>query len=160
MTKTLYTVFTEGERISGYRADPIFTVLGEYAQEDFEKFRKQADEFVIKVTTVQHIETFGGPFTGMHSRHHEDVKYLEIEDSQILIKDGEFFGVVLDTEWRHLLDKEPPDIRFGKVYLTHGGCTAVIYDFIETEVYGHDGEEDSEEIEKFASVERKADIKE
>ena len=95
----LFTVTneSEGKLVYGSPKYPMWTsdepdvyVLNkEYSQSEYEKIRQQADEWVIEVRTDE--EDDHG-----YSQAYEKTErfYKPIKDEQILVKDGEFYGII------------------------------------------------------------------
>ncbi len=155
-TVSLLTVFESGEQLNGHGEEPdINVVFAEYAAEDYAKIRAEADLYQIKVITVEDIETFAGPFTGMRSRVHEESSFRDIADEQIVVKDGHFFGVKMVNDYHTKYDKEKEYQYFTSLYLMRDGKTRKIKYYIETTLYGHDGEEDSYTIDEYAVLEKR-----
>lgn len=67
----------------------IYVVLQEYSQQEYEEIRRQTDDWVIEVRTDE--EDDHG-----YSQTYSKTKcsFKRIEDEQILVKDGLFYGII------------------------------------------------------------------
>lgn len=67
----------------------VYVAVQEYAEKEYEEIRRQADEWVIEVRTDE--EDDHG-YSQTYSKSNWSFK--RIEDEQILVKNGEFFGII------------------------------------------------------------------
>lgn len=67
----------------------IYVTMLEYSQKEYEEIRRQADDWIIEVRTDEE-DDHGYSQTNSKSER----SFREIEDNQILVKDGFFYGII------------------------------------------------------------------